>query len=144
MGYKVLGTSRAVREMVEKELGKKPGVGERTARAIRIKAELQLMLQLVVEVRERLETELADAGQAKFISREFVSKLKDLASMYERLSNSQTQLLKTEKMLEDEMTPAQEVEAVRTFLASLPLTEQGDIIEQLIEKFRSQGGKRVF
>jgi hypothetical protein len=118
-----------------------PGVHERTARAIRLKGELQTMLELVVNVRERLENELAGAGQEKFINREFVSKLKDLASMFERLSNAHIQLLKTEKMLEDAMSPEQERQAVRNFLDAMSLTECADFIFRLTEDYRLRGGR---
>lgn len=126
------------------DLKLKPGVVSKTARAIRLKDELQKMLQLVVNVRSRLETELEDAVQAKFIDRTYVGKLKDLATMYERLTGSHIQLLKTEKTIEDAMTPAQEKQAVRDFVASLSLTEGGDLIEDLIARFRTAGGTRVF
>ena len=116
------------------QLATKPGVTERSARAIRLRNELNLILELVVKMRERLERELAESDQvqSKFIGKDFIDKVNKLAQSYERLTSSRIALVKAEKAAEDEMTPAQEMEAVRTFvLEGLDNTERAKFLWKL-------------
>jgi len=126
-----------------------PGADERQSRAIRLKDELNRMLALVKNMRERLESELTDAASANFINREFVGKLKDVTQSYERLTNASINLAKAEKLLEEQLTPEQERAAVRTFvLTNMEATERGEFIQALWEshlkrKDPSKGGRPV-
>lgn len=121
----------AVAAALNGELSMKPGVAERTARALRVRNELGLILELVVNIRVRLEQELADAVSAKFINKEFVTKLKDLTACYQTLTQCQIQLNKSEKAMEDDMTPAQEKAAVMAFVKALDGSERYDVIHDL-------------
>lgn len=123
---------RAVAAALENELKMKPGVAEKAARAIRLRNELQMILELVVNIRGRLQTELDDAVSAKFINKEFVTKLKDLTACYQTLTSCQVQLTKSEKLMEDAMTPAQELKAVKDFIKNeLTAAERYDVIHDL-------------
>lgn len=127
----------------EKELKRKPGVAERTARAIRLKEELNLILELVVKMRERLERELEDSDQvqAKYIDKGFISKLRELSMCYERLTSSRIALGKAEKAEEAEMTPAEEMEAVRAFIMALDNTERAKFLWKLNEAHKNSTEK---
>lgn len=118
----------AVLAALDGTLKMRPGVGDRSARAIRLKNELNLMLELVVNIRERLESELKDAVSDKFINRDFVSKLKDLSQIFERLTSARIQLDKAERAMEAELTPAQEKDAVKNFVRALVGFERGEFL----------------
>ena len=118
---------------LDKELKIKPGVAERSARAIRLKEELNLILELVVHSREALENELSSEFAQKKLSvdKAFIGKLSDLTRCYQALTASRIQLDKSERTMEAEMTPAQEKQAVRDFVASLGADERYDIIHEM-------------
>lgn len=118
---------------LDKELKIKPGVAERSARAIRLKEELNMILELVVHSRQALENELSSEFAQKKLSvdKAFISKLKDLSGCYHSLTASRIQLDKAERQMEAEMTPAQEKQAVRDFVASLGTDESYDIIHEM-------------
>ena len=119
----------------------KPGVTERSARAVRLKNELNVMLELIVKMRERLENELADSAQQKFIDKNFIDKVNKLAQSFERLTASRIQLDKAEKSLEAEMSPAEEMAAVRTFiLEGLDNTERAKFLWKLNESHKKLTG----
>lgn len=130
-GTGMVGAALAAR--LDKELKIKPGVAERSARAIRLREELNLILELVVHSRQALENELSSEFAQKRLSvdKAFVGKLKDLTSCYQTLTQSQIQLNKNEKQMEADMTPAQEKQAVRDFVASLGSDERYDLIHEM-------------
>lgn len=115
-----------------------PGVRERSARVIRLKEELNLILELVVHSREALNNELSSEFAQKKLSidKEFLSKLKDLSACYNTLSASRIQLDKSERSLEKEMTPAEEKGAVRDFILALSGYERGAFLRELIAGHR--------
>lgn len=138
---------RAVAAALANELKMKPGVAEKAARAIRLRNELQMILELVVNIRGRLESELAEAVSANFINKEFVTKLKDLTACYQTLTTCQINLNKSEKAMEEAMTPAQELKAVKDFIKNeLTAAERYDVIHDLwawhlAAKDPSKGGR---
>ena len=118
----------------------KPGVTERSARAVRLKNELNVMLELIVKMRERLENELADVTH-KFIDDKFITKVNKLSQSFERLTSARIQLDKAEKALEAEMTPAEEMAAVREFiLTGLDNTERAKFLWKLNEAHKKLTG----
>lgn len=117
----------------------KPGVAERSARAIRIKDELNKILELVVHSREALENELSTefAQQKRGIDDKFLRKLEGLSKCYVQLTDAQTRLHKSEKAMEDELTPAQEKAAVLEYVASLPNEESYLLITKMWERHKA-------
>lgn len=129
---------------LDKQLRMKPGVTERTARAIRLKNELNLFLEMVADMRQRLLNELDDAakaGNSQYIDKTFLSKLKDLSTCYERLTKCRIDLNKAEKQMEDEMTPAEEMETVRNFVMALDNTERAKFLWKLNEAHAKTTGR---
>jgi hypothetical protein len=94
---------------------------ERNERVIRLKEELNLILQLVVHSRESLENELnSEFAQKKLsVDKGFVAKLKDLTVCYNTLTAARISLDKAEKQLEKELSPEEEREVVRNYIRSL-------------------------
>lgn len=130
----------AVAAALDKHLKMKPGVAERSARAIRLKEELNLILELVVKMRKRLEGEEAQAVSGVLISKEFVAKLKDLTHCYQTLTKSRIDLDKAERSMENDMTPAQEKKAVKDYVSSLGGAEKADLIKDMwAEHLRTRG-----
>ncbi len=113
----------------------KPGVTERSARAIRLKEELNLILELVVHSRESLNNELnSEFAQKKLsVDKPFISKLKDVSACYNSLTDARIRLDKAEKALEAEMTPAEEMAAVRAFIMALDNKERIMFLNKLFE-----------
>lgn len=116
-------------------------VGERSARAVKLKNELNTMLELVVNIRERLVNEIDDAKQMKFIDKGFMSKLKDLAQIFDRLTSARIQLDKAERALEAEMTPYQELQAVRSFIREMKGSERAEFLRNEILWHKAQTGR---
>jgi len=126
-----------------------PGVRERSVRVIRLKEELNLILELVVHSREALTSELStEFAQKKLsIDAKFLDKLKALTSMYETLTKARIGLDKAEHSLEKEMTPGEEKQAVYDFIMGLEARERADAIRRLVgwhrEKTPSSTGKPI-
>lgn len=118
----------------EQVLARTPGVRERSARVIRLKEELNLILEVVVHAREALSNELSsEVAQKKLsIDAKFLSKLKALTSAYRELTDARIRLDKSERTLEKELTPAEEKQAVREFILSLEGKERASMIKGLI------------
>lgn len=123
----------AIVAAINKELKVKPGVTERSARALRLKTELNQILELVVEMRVRLENELKDSAQQKFIDKGFIDKVNKLSQSYERLTSARIALDKAEKAMEAEMTPAEEIDAVRNFILAMDSQERGKFFYKIKE-----------
>lgn len=124
----------------EDQVKAKPGPRERSARIIRLKEELNLILELVVHSREALTNELDSefAQKKRSIDAVFLKKLKELTIMYETLTKSRISLDKAEHALEREMTPADELRAVRDFIKSLEPMERGENLRDLIKWHNEQ------
>lgn len=108
---------------------------ERSARVLRLKEELNLILELVVHSREALGNELNSefAQLQKSVDKSFLRKLKDLTSCYNSLSSSRIQLDKAERQMEKEMTAEEEKEAVISYLMSLEARERSKMLNEVIE-----------
>ena|SRR4026208_1519310 len=90
---------------------------------VKLKDELDSALKLVQVVRKALEDEISsdwDRGIKKLhIDREFLTKLKELTSSFNSLTESKIRLDKAEKQIEKDMTPDEEREAVRRYLMDM-------------------------
>jgi hypothetical protein len=97
---------------------------------LRLKEELDAALRLVVHVRESLENELAtEWAQKKLaVDKSFLSKLKELASAFNSLTDSKVRLDKAERMMEEDLTPAEELEAVRGYLLAMEPIELRSLV----------------
>jgi hypothetical protein len=116
-----------------KEVARKEGVGERSERAIRLKNELNLILELVVNARESLQNEFTTEISKKqySVDKAYLTKLKELTACFNSLTDSRIRLDKAEKAMEKEMTPQEEKEAVCAFVASLHNEERYHIIQRM-------------
>lgn len=106
----------------------------RNERVIRLKEELNRILELVVHSREALENELkSETAQRKlFIDEKFIKKLKELTGCYNALTQSRIQLDKAERTLEKELTPGEERDAVVEFIQALDGIERGRLLKRLV------------
>lgn len=121
------------RAQILKDVKHKPGVTERSARALLLKNELNVILELVVHAREALENELkSEFAQKKLgIDKPFLDKLKGLTACFTELTASRIRLDKAEKEMEAEMTPAEELDAIEKHVASLDNEERYHLIKRL-------------
>jgi hypothetical protein len=128
-----VGMDRQAEKDILKAAGHRDGVVARSARVLRLKEELNLQLELVVHARESLENELSsEIAQKKLsIDKSFLSKLKELTACFNSLTDARIRLDKSEKALEKEMTPQEEKEAVRAFVASLTVDERYNLIQMM-------------
>jgi hypothetical protein len=118
-------------------------IRERNERVVRLKEELNLILQLVVHSRESLDNELdSEFAQKKLsIDEKFLRKLKELTACYNSLTDARIRLDKSERSLEKEMTPAEERETVRAFIRSMEINERSEFLKnevQALAKARSK------
>lgn len=88
---------------------------------VRLKDELQNTIELVTHARESLTNELSSEWAQKKLSVDdkFLKKLKELTASFNSLTESKIRLDKAEKAIEEDMTPAEEQEAVMRYLADL-------------------------
>jgi hypothetical protein len=114
----------------------KDTVRVRNDRVIRLKEELNLILELVVHSREALTNELSsEFAQKKLaIDKPFLTKLKELTACYNSLTDARIRLDKAERSLEKDLSPAEEKEAVRDYVLSLGRAERGKFLKQMITK----------
>lgn len=130
-------------------LKERPGVKERSARVIRLKEELNKILELVVLARETLTNELGMDFQRKneVINGSWLKKLKELTTAYNTLTDSRIRLDKSEKSLEREMTPEEEIDAISTFLLSLEFQDRSELLRRFIREHNKTNtyyaGKRI-
>lgn len=108
----------------------------RNERVIRLKEELNLILELVVHSREALTNELStEFAQKKLaIDKPFLTKLKELTACYNSLTDARIRLDKAERSLEKDLSPAEEKEAVRDYIMSLGVPERGRFLKQMVVK----------
>lgn len=109
---------------------------QKNERVVRLKDELNKVLDLVVHSRQALENELSGgiAQKAQFIDKVFVSKLKDLSSCYNTLTDSRIRLDKAEASLEKDMTPEDEKRAVTEYIMAMNGRERGIFLKSMITK----------
>lgn len=109
---------------------------QKNERVVRLKDELNKVLDLVVHSRQALENELSGgiAQKAQFIDKVFVSKLKDLSSCYNTLTDSRIRLDKAEASLEKDMTPEDEKRAVTEYVMAMNARERGIFLKAMITK----------
>lgn len=106
----------------------------RNERVVRLKDELNLILELVVHSREALTSELSsEFAQKKLaIDKPFLTKLKELTACYNSLTDARIRLDKADRSLEKDLSPAEEKEAVREFILSLAASERGRFLKQMV------------
>lgn len=121
----------------------------RNERVIRLKEELNLILELVVHSREALKNELSTEFAQKRLSvdKTFLTKLKELTACYNSLTDARIRLDKADRSLEKDLSPAEEKEAVREFILSLGGDERGRFLRQMIVSHNATtlttGGKKM-
>lgn len=106
----------------------------KNARIIRLKDELNRILEMVTQSREALEITGMTPGrehQAR-LSADYLKGLRELTVMFRELTTSRIALDKAEKSLEKEMTPAEEKAAVFDFVLAMPGKERGPFLKKLI------------
>lgn len=123
-----------------KQLAVRDGIAKRSERALRLKNELNLILEMVVHAREALQNELnTEFAQKKIsIDKPFLDRLKGLTACFTQLTESRIRLDKAEKEMEAEMTPAEEREAVRAFVKSLSMDESYRLIHMLWDDHKAR------
>lgn len=97
------------------------GIG---SKAIRVGEEFDRLLRITAWLRECLEAELAaEASLAKDkpakIGQGILDKWSSLVTQFDKLTGSKVRLDKSAKALVEEMTPDEELEAVRAYVRSL-------------------------
>ena len=99
---------------------------------LKLKDELDKAIGLVVHTRESLENELSTEWAQKKLSvdKAFVSKLRELTSAFNSLTESKIRLDKAERAMEADLTPAEEREAVRVYLSQLRPREFEAIVRE--------------
>jgi hypothetical protein len=109
---------------------------QKNERVVRLKDELNKVLDLVVHSRQALENELSGgiAQKAQFIDKVFMSKLKDLSSCYNTLTDSRIRLDKAEASLEKDMTPEDEKRAVTEYIMAMNARERGIFLKSMVTK----------
>lgn len=100
----------------------------------KLKDELDRTIALVVRTREAIEQELIGpiTGVTKswVVDRAFVTKLKELTTSFNSLTESKIRLDKAEKAMEADLTPAEERAAVVGYLATVPWNDAQKIFSE--------------
>lgn len=113
-------------------------------RVIRLKDELNRILEMVTLSREALQIEGMTQGrenQAR-LSADYLRGLRELTVMFRELTTSRIALDKAEKMLEKEMSPADEKAAVKDFILAMPTSERAYFIKSLIKSHNDMKADR--
>lgn len=107
---------------------------ERNERVIRMKDELVKVLDLVSRCRQSIEDEVSDglAGKMKSVDVDFLRRLKELSVIFNNMTDARIRLDKAEKMLENDLTPAEEQQAVVEFIKALPTAERGTFLRSRV------------
>jgi hypothetical protein len=113
-------------------------------RVVRLRDELQNMLDLSVHAQDALKAELEGAIAQKrlFIDGEWLRKFKELASTYNSLTDAHVRLSKAEKTLENELTPEEERDAVTSYVYSLKPEDRYTILREM-NLFHSKNNGRA-
>lgn len=114
---------------------------ERNARVIRMKDELIKMLDLVTRCRESVEAEVSGtglAGQMRSIDADFLKRIKELSVIFNNMTDARIRLDKAERAIENDLTPTEEYEAVRSYVRSLDAKERGQFLRVEVEWHKSQ------
>ena len=111
----------------------------RNERVVRLKDELNLILELVVHSREALTFELSSefAQKRLMIDKPFLTKLKELTACYNSLTDARIRLDKADRSLEKDLSPAEEKEAVREFVAALGNEERYRFLTQMVTSYKA-------
>lgn len=88
---------------------------------VALKNELDSAIKLVVHARESLDNELNTEWAQKKLSvdQNFLKKLKELTASFNSLTESKIRLDKAEKAIERDLTPEEELAAVKGYLIEL-------------------------
>lgn len=102
---------------------------------VKLKNELDSAIRLVVHARESLDNELDTEWAQKKLSvdKNFLSKLKELTSSFNSLTESKIRLDKAEKAMERELTADEEREAVKGYLMEMVPSELTQFIKEVRE-----------
>lgn len=113
---------------------------ERNARVIRMKDELIKMLDLVTRCRESVEREVSTgvAAEMKFVDADFLKRIKELSVIFNNMTDARIRLDKAERAIENDLTPSEEYEAVRSYVRSLDAKERGQFLRVEVEWHKSQ------
>jgi hypothetical protein len=113
-------------------------------RVVRLRDELQCMLDMGVHAREALQNELEGlvAQKRLFIDGEWLRKFKELASTYNSMTDAHVRLSKAEKTLENELTPEEERDAVLSYVYALKPEDRYTILREM-NLFHSKNNGRA-
>lgn len=116
---------------------------ERNERVIRMKDELIKVLDLVSRCRQSIEDEVSTgvAAKMKSIDVDFLKRLKELSVIFNNMTDARIRLDKAEKMLENDLTPAEEQQAVIDYIKALPSQERGEFIRRAADHHLAQVSK---
>lgn len=103
---------------------------------VQLKNELDSAIKLVVHARESLDNELNSEWAQKKLSvdQNFLKKLKELTASFNSLTESKIRLDKAEKAIERDLTPAEEIEAVKLFLMDLSPGDLRSLVKEVRER----------
>lgn len=125
----------------------RPTLTERNQRVIRMKDELIKVLDLVTRCRESLEGEVSEglAAKMKGVDLDFLRRLKELTVMFSNMTDARIRLDKAEKLLENDLTPLEERQAVIEYIHSMENQDRGEFLrtqaEYHLSRITSQNGK---
>lgn len=93
-----------------------------------------MMLDLVVHAREALQNEVsgAIAQRKEYIDSDWLKRFKELASTFNSLTDARIRLDKSERSLENDLSPEEEKHAVIDFFKALEPQERGETLGKLV------------
>lgn len=133
-------TSNAARLTVGNKLPDKlSDYGTRNYRVVRMKEELNQMLDLVKHSREQLTSRLKESYEdSTGLELKYLKALSELTRMFDNLTHSRIALDKAEKSLEKEMSAADERRAAMEHIMSLEPTDRGQVLKDLLQQHNAQ------
>lgn len=98
---------------------------QRNTIIVRLKDELNQAIALVTHARESLTNEMSTEWAQKKLSVDdkFLKKLKEMTASFNSLTESKIRLDKAERAMEEDMSPEEERDAVKWYLAELTPAE---------------------
>lgn len=113
---------------------------QKNTRLQQLKEELVLQLDLIVDARDKLEREFRKEGVAgKFVTKDWISRLKDLTSCFNSVTESKIRVEAAERKIDKDLTPAEEREAVIDFVLSAD--DSAEIIKYLVATYEAEKGQ---
>jgi len=111
---------------------------DRQERVARLRDELNAQLDLVCFSREKLEEDVKTSIDHRSLvtSVDFLKKLSELTSAFDKLTNARIRLLKAEKAHEDDMSPADERRTVHEYVRSVtPREDRHNLLVYMLVAF---------